>query len=159
MRVRVRRISICNEEVFVAGSPVEAVAVLSRPVRKRLRPLVARYRLKLDQGQFTLSHHKRGRGEPRQLSTALRILYRIADDMRHAGLTDVGAAAFRTFETRPGEGCKAILKTGYELLREPLLIAGPASEADLEATLSLLDDPDRAILSFHTWTAWGRRPS
>jgi SAM-dependent methyltransferase len=88
----------------------------------------------------------------------LRCGRRIAAKMRGEGLVEIGAEA-RVFRWEGGSPGARIDSANLQQMRAPILASGLVNEAELEADLARLDDPQFAYPSPVMWASWGRRPS
>ncbi len=82
---------------------------------------------------------------------------RMAAKMQASGFVEFGAEA-RAFRWQGGSPGGGIDWANIQQLRAPILATGLVNEAELEADLAKLDDPQGAYASPVTWAAWGRRP-
>jgi hypothetical protein len=82
---------------------------------------------------------------------------RVAGDLAHAGLADVGCEG-RAAMWRGGEAGGTVWRLTLTQLREAMLATGLVTTADIDAAIALCADPRFSFLSQVTMAAWGRRP-
>jgi SAM-dependent methyltransferase len=82
---------------------------------------------------------------------------RLYDDLRAAGLAEVGAAG-RVYMMQGGHPSAVLPRYTFERVRAPAVAGGLASEAEFDAALAALADPTMTLMSHVMMAAWGRRP-
>jgi SAM-dependent methyltransferase len=82
---------------------------------------------------------------------------RLYGEVKAAGLVDVGAEG-RVYMMRGDHPSSVLPRYTFERIRAPLLASGAVLEAEFEAALAALGDPDVAVMSHVMMAAWGRRP-
>jgi hypothetical protein len=82
---------------------------------------------------------------------------RVAGDLAHAGLADVGCEG-RAAMWRGGEAGGTVWRLTLTQLREAMLATGLVTTADIDAAIALCADARFSFLSQVTMAAWGRRP-
>ena len=83
---------------------------------------------------------------------------RMAAKMRACGLAEIGAEA-RLFRWQGGSPGVGIEWANLQQMRASILASGLVTEAEFEADLARMDDPQFAYPSPVMWATWGRRPS
>src|SRR5262249_19543837 len=82
---------------------------------------------------------------------------RVAGNLKHAGLSDVGAEG-RTAIWEGGQNGGAVWRLTLLQLRDELIETGLVTGNDIDEMLELCDDPRLRMMSQITMAAWGRRP-
>jgi len=82
---------------------------------------------------------------------------RVAGNLKHAGLSDVGAEG-RTAIWEGGQNGGAVWRLTLLQLRDELIETGLVTGKDIDEMLELCGDPRLRLMSQITMAAWGRRP-